>query len=137
MLNIFKWSKTDKKTRKKIMARAMFDITSIRSYVAEWIETIKIEGDEGILRYTRQFDNKDFDLKNLKVKKSDIENAYKSVDPKIVEIIKRQISISRENAQSKARQETVLKSFIPGVSVGYKITPIESVGIAVPAGQVP
>lgn len=115
----------------------MFDISSIRDYVAEWIEVIENEGDKGILKYTREFDNKDFQLKDLKVSKKDIEKAYAAVNPKVIEIIKRQISISRQNAQSKAKQETVLKSFIPGVQVGYKITPIESVGLAVPAGQVP
>lgn len=137
MLNIYQWSKTDKATKKKILDRAMFDISSIRDYVAEWIEIIKQEGDAGILKYTRKFDNKNFDLKNLRVNKSDIETAYSAVDPKVIEIIKRQISISRQNAQSKAKHETALKSFIPGVQVGYKITPIESVGLAVPAGQVP
>lgn len=137
MLNIYNWSKTDKNIKKRILDRAMFDISSIRDYVAEWIEVVKNEGDQGILKYTRQFDNKNFQLKDLKVSKEDIEKAYKSVNPKVVEIIKRQISISRQNALSKTKQETVLKSFIPGVQVGYKITPIESVGLAVPAGQVP
>lgn len=137
MLNIYNWSKTDRKTKKKIMDRAMFDISSIRDYVAEWIEVIKQEGDEGILKYTRKFDNKNFKLKDLKVTKTDIEKAYKVVDQNIVKVIKLQINISRQNALSKARQETVLKSFISGVQVGYKVTPIESVGLAVPAGQVP
>ncbi len=137
MLQIYNWSKTDKKIKQKIMNRAMFDISSIRDYVSEWIEIIKQEGDAGILKYTRQFDNKNFQLKDLRVTKKDITDAYKKVNPKIVEVMKRQISISRQNAMSKARQETVLKSFVPGVQVGYKITPIESVGLAVPAGQVP
>ena len=137
MLNIYNWSKTDKKTKKKILDRAMFDISKIKEYVAGWIEVIKKEGDEGIVKYIRQFDNKSFNLKDLKVTKDDIEKAYKKVCPKIVEVIKRQISISRQNALSKVRQETVLKSFVPGVQVGYKITPIESVGLTVPAGQVP
>jgi histidinol dehydrogenase len=137
MLTIYDWSKTNEQTKKKIMDRAMFDISSIRDYVSGWIETIKTEGDAGILKYTREFDNKNFELKDLKVTKSDIEKAYKAVDPKIVEVIKKQISISRQNALSKASQETVLKSFVPGVQVGYKISPIESVGLAVPAGQVP
>jgi len=137
MLNIYNWPKTDKKTKKKIMDRAMLDIGAIKDYVAEWIEIIKKEGDAGILKYTRQFDNKNFQLKNLKVTKRDIEKAYKTVNPKVIEVIKRQISISRQNAMSKVKQGTVLKSFVPGVQVGYKITPIESVGLAVPAGQVP
>ena len=137
MLNIYKWSETNWATKKKIMDRAMFDILKIKEYVAKWIEVIKKEGDEGIVKYIRQFDNKSFDLKDLKVSKDDIKKAYKKVSPKIVDVIKRQISISRQNALSKVWQETVLKSFVPGVQVGYKITPIESVGLTVPAGQVP
>lgn len=119
------------------MDRAMFDISKIKEYVAEWIEVIKKEGDQGIVKYIRKFDNKSFNINDLKVTKDDIKNAYKKVSPKIVDVIKRQISISRQNALSKVRQETVLKSLVPGVQVGYKITPIESVGLTVPAGQVP
>ncbi len=137
MLQIYKWSKTNKEIKKKIMDRAMFDISSIRDYVSEWIEIIKQEGDAGIVKYTREFDNKNYNIKDLRVTKMDIEKAYKSVDPKVVKIIKRQIAISRQNALSKARLQTVLQSFVPGVQVGYKITPIESVGLAIPAGQVP
>lgn len=136
-LNIYQWAKTDKQTKRKLMDRAMFDISFIREYVAEWIATIRKEGDAGILKYTRQFDNKNFNLQDLKVTKNDIEKAYEIVNPKVTEVIKRQISISRQNARSRVRKETVLKSFVPGVQVGYKITPIESVGLAVPAGQVP
>lgn len=137
MLNIYEWSKTNKETKKKIMDRSMFDMSSIRDYIAEWIKTIRQDGDKGILRYTRQFDNKNFCIKDLQVKKSEIEKAYKTVDPRIIAVLKRQISISSQNARTKANQETVLKSFIPGVQVGYKTSPIESVGLAVPAGQVP
>jgi histidinol dehydrogenase len=137
MLNIYRWSQTDPQIKKKIAARAMFDISEIHDYVAKWMDVIKTEGDDGIVKYTREFDNKNFQLKDLKVTRADIDKAYAVVNPRVVEILKRQISISRENALSKARQETVLKSFIPGVQVGYRITPIGSVGLAVPAGQVP
>src|SRR3989344_5333420 len=137
MLRIYNWKKTDQKTKQKILQRSMIDISSVKEYAERWIEIIKKEGDKGILKYTREFDNKNFDLKNLTVGKSEIEQAYKKVNPKAVDVIKRQISISRQNAMSKAKQETILKSFIPGVMVGYKITPIESVGLAVPAGQAP
>ena len=84
MLNIYKWSETNRKTKKKILDRAMFDISVIREYVAKWIEIIKKEGDDGIVKYIRKFDNKSFTLKDLKVSKADIENAYKRVNPKVV-----------------------------------------------------
>jgi histidinol dehydrogenase len=137
MLNIYRWSQTDQPTRQHITGRAMLDISEVKDYVARWMEIIRSEGDAGIVRYTREFDKPDFDLSELRVTRQDIEDAYRRVNPRVVDILKRQISISRENAVSKARQETVLKSFVPGVQVGYKITPIEAVGLAVPAGQVP
>ncbi len=137
MLNIYNWSKTDKRIKEKIMNRANLDISSIRDYVSGWIEIIKKEGDQGILKYIRKFDNKNFTLNDLKVTRDDIKKAYKKVDPKVIDILKRQISISRQNALLRKKEEIVLKSFIPGVQVGYKISPIESVGITVPAGQVP
>ena len=137
MIAIYNWNKTDKKTREKVMSRAMVDISEVRDYVAEWIDVIKKEGDSGIERYIRQFDNKDFKIKNLKVTETEIKNAYKKVPAKVVEILGKQIAISRANAESKAKKETVMKEFVKGVQVGYRITPIESVGLTVPAGQVP
>lgn len=137
MLQIYNWSTTKKAIKQKIMNRAMVDISSVKDYVSEWIEVVKNQGDVGLLKYIRQFDNPKFELKNLKVSKEDIAKAYKSTGPEIIKILKRQISISRQNAQFRAKEGTVLKSFIPGVKVGYKITAIESVGLTVPAGQVP
>jgi histidinol dehydrogenase len=137
MLKIYNWNKTATQTKKKIMQRAMFDLSKIQEYVSEWIDVIKKEGDNGIVKYVRQFDKKDFSLKELKVTEKEIANAYKVVPQQTVEVIKKQITISRQNAESKKNQQTVLKSFIPGVQVGYKVTPIESVGLTVPAGQVP
>lgn len=137
MLKIYNWNETATQTKKKIMQRAMFDLSKIQEYVSEWIDVIKKEGDNGIVKYVRQFDKKDFSLKELKVTEKEIANAYKVVPQQTVEVIKKQITISRQNAESKKNQQTVLKSFIPGVQVGYKVTPIESVGLTVPAGQVP
>ena len=65
MLNIYRWSQTDPQTRQRIFERAMLDISEIKDYVARWMEIIKNEGDAGIVRYAREFDKKDFDLKEL------------------------------------------------------------------------
>ena len=118
MLNIYRWSQTDPQTRQRIFERAMLDISEIKDYVARWMEIIRTEGDAGIVRYAREFDKKDFDLKELRVTPEEIEQAYRVVNPRIVDVLKRQISISRQNAESKARQETVMKSFVPGFGFG-------------------
>lgn len=137
MIKIYEWSTTDQKTKKMLMERASFDMSQIKDYVAKWIDVVKNEGDQGILKYIRKFDNKTFELKNLKVNRQEIEKAYQKVPRSVIDAIKKQIEISKQNAGSKVKTETVLKSFVSGVTVGYKITPLESVGLTVPAGQVP
>lgn len=137
MLEIYNWATTDQKTKQRIMNRAMVDISGVKDYVAEWIEVIKNEGDKGIVKYIRRFDNKNFKLKDLKVTPQEIQEAYEKVDPRVIDILKRQINISRQNALSNIQADPPLKSFVPGVKVGYRTTPIESVGLTVPAGQVP
>src|SRR6185369_2468664 len=97
-LKIYEWQALDAPEKKRIMERAMVDIASIRDYVAGWMETIKAEGDAGIVKYTRQFDDKKFKLSNLRVTPEDIAKAYKRVDPRVVEVLKRQIGIARQNA---------------------------------------
>ena len=63
MLNIYRWSQTDTQTRQHILGRAMVDISAVKDHVANWMEIIKSEGDAGIVRYVREFDKKDFDLR--------------------------------------------------------------------------
>jgi histidinol dehydrogenase len=136
-LKIYNWDLTDIKTKKKILERAMFDISQINDYVLGWIEVIRNEGDTGIIKYAREFDNKEFDLKDLRVSKQEIQQAYRNLSPKVFEVVQKQISISKQNAESRVEKGMYLNSFIDGVQIGYKVSPIESVGLAIPAGQVP
>src|SRR3989338_2567476 len=108
MLQIYNWSKTSTKTKQTIMQRAMLDLSAVKENVAKWMDIVKTEGDAGIVKYNRQYDPS-YDQSQLQVTNTDIEKAYKSVSPEVIKILKRQISISRQNALSKVRQETVLK----------------------------
>src|SRR3990167_6988899 len=101
MLQIYNWSKTSTKTKQIIMQRAMLDLSAVKEKVAKWMDIVKTEGDAGIMKYTRQYD-KSFNINQLKVTAKDIQNAYKLVNPKVIDVLKRQINISRQNALSKA-----------------------------------
>jgi histidinol dehydrogenase len=74
----------------------------------------------------------------LRIKPEDIAEAYNSVDKRTIDVIRRQIEISTEfHRRQLPKQWQETSEYVPGVVTGWKITPIESVGLTVPAGQVP
>lgn len=134
----FEWKLAAKDLKEKVMRRSQRDMTEARATAREWIEKIIKHGDDALVEYIRTFDDKNFNKDQLRVTKEDIAEAYKVVNPKVVEIIRRQIEISREFHKRQLPlkwQET--SEYIPGVLTGWKISPIDSAGLTVPAGQVP
>lgn len=137
MIKIYQWDKTPAKTKQKLLQRSMLDIDKIRSDVQEWIDAVRRDGDQALVRYIRKFDNPKFKLSKLRVSQAEINKAYTKVEPAVLRAIKRQISISRQVARARLRRNPLTREFVPGVKVAYRITPIESAGLMVPAGQAP
>lgn len=138
MIRKIEWKTASQEEKNIIMRRSQLKTEEARAVAREWITIIEKEGDSALVEYIRKFDDKNFTVDQLRVTKADIAEAYVNVDPKKVEMIKKQIEISREfhNRQvPKTWQET--GEYVPGVITGWKYTAIESVGLTVPAGQVP
>lgn len=134
----FEWKQASRELKERVMRRSQRDMTAARATAREWIEKVAQYGDDALVEYIRTFDDKNFSKDQLRVSKEDIAEAYENVDKKVVEIIGRQIEISKEFHKRQLPhkwQETA--EFVPGVLTGWKITAIDSVGLTVPAGQVP
>ncbi len=128
-------------TRKKILRRAQADIDALFDDVKYWVQKVKNEGDSALLEYIQKFDDPHFSLDRLRVTPAEIEEAYNRVSPEVIEILKKQISISQAFHAEQARHifdrgEWEIET-IPGVRTGAKITPLDSVGLYVPAGKAP
>ena len=121
------------------MRRSQADMESIQGYVAGIIKDVRENGDEAVVKYTRTFDNPNFSKEQIQVTKEDIRNAYASVDPKVIETMKEQIRISRAYAEQERRHIVMDWNIetVPGVVTGMRYTPMESVGLYVPAGKAP
>lgn len=141
MIPIYELNNIDNKIREKIFRRSQADIDSIYEDVKLWIDRIKKEGDKAILDYVLKFDNPDFKIDNIKVSENEIEYAYEKIDKNVLEMIKRQIYISKTFHEKQA--ENIFKEgewsieTIKGVKTGVKKTPIDSAGLYVPAGKAP
>jgi histidinol dehydrogenase len=127
--------------RKKIFRRSQADVDALMAQVKAIVDDVKSRGDDAIVEYVRKFDKSTFNVKEMRVSKEDIRQAYEDVGASTLEIMKRQIDISR-NFHTKQAERIYAESdwnieYVPGVRTGVRRSPIDNVGLYVPAGKAP
>ncbi|MBQ3668975.1 MAG: histidinol dehydrogenase [Clostridia bacterium] len=127
MIKLFEMGKVDEKS---IFARteAAFDVSAT---VADIIKNVRARGDAALKEYTLRFDK--VELCDLRVSKSEIEEAFNKTEPEFIRILNR----AAENIRAFHRRQ-VRNSFVindeDGVVMGQKVIPMDSVGLYVPGG---
>lgn len=102
--------------------------------VTSIVEDVKERKDEALFSYTEQFDGIRLTKETIRVSEEEIQEALDSVDPKLLEVMKR----SMENIRmyhEKQKRNSWFDSKVDGSILGQKITPLESVGVYVPGGK--
>lgn len=102
--------------------------------VQEILAHVKEEKDQAVFAYTKKFDHADITAANIKVTEEEIEEAYKEVDPKLVEIIRKAL-LNIRTYHEKQRQYSWFDSKPDGTILGQKVTPLHRVGVYVPGGK--
>jgi len=97
---------------------------------------VRLLGDEAVLKYTRKFDGVKLSTRQLKVAQIEISGAYQNISPNFVSTLK----VIMENI-NRFYRKTLKKSWRmkdgDGVILGENYTPLEKVGIYIPAGTAP
>lgn len=127
MIKIMKYGEVD---NKDIFARGT-SATNVEDLVAGIIENVKADGDKALFEYCEKFDKAK--LSTLEVSAEEIEEAFNSVEPKFVEIIRKAAENVREFHSRQVRNSFILNEK-DGVVIGQKVLPIEKVGLYVPGG---
>ena len=94
--------------------------------VQEILAHVKEEKDQAVFAYIT--------ADNIKVTEEEIEEAYKEVDPKLVEIIRKAL-LNIRTYHEKQRQYSWFDSKPDGTILGQKVTPLHRVGVYVPGGK--
>ena len=90
------------------------------------IQNIKENGDEALFSYTKQFDKADINASNVKVTDEEFEEAYKAVDPALLDVIRKAL-VNIESYHELQKQNSWFKSTPQGTMLGQKVTPLEKV----------
>ena len=102
--------------------------------VQEIVNRVKTEGDQALFELTRKFDWEGIDASNVKVTEAEVQEAYDTIDPQLVETIRKSLKNIREYHE-KQKQYSWFDTTPEGTMLGQKVTPLASAGVYVPGGK--
>ena len=117
-----------------LLKRSPNSYGSYEQTVNEIITQIREKKDEALFAYTKQFDHCEITKDNIKVTSKEIEEAYKKVDPKLLEVMKKSAANITEFHQKQLHNSWISPKD-NGTILGQRITPIEVSGVYVPGGK--
>jgi histidinol dehydrogenase len=97
------------------------------------VNDVRDKGDEALFEYTLKFDKCKIDESNVEVTKAEIEEAYKKLDDKLIEVLKKAAANIKSYHELQKRNSWI-NTREDGVILGQKITAIEKAGVYVPGG---
>ena len=100
--------------------------------VRKILEQVRVQGDSGLLELTQRFDG--VRLEQLRVSPKDLKNAFSAVDPELRGVLEQAAKNIRDFHQ-RQKTESQLEYSPDGSLLGWKVTPLDSVGIYVPGGR--
>ena len=128
----------DKETKSNILEdllkRSPNSYGAYEDRVAAIISEVRKNKDQAIFSYTKQFDGADINADNIVVTEEEIKEAYDTVDPTLLSVIRKALVNIREYHE-KQRQYSWFDSKDNGIILGQKVTPLRRVGVYVPGGK--
>ena len=132
IIELTKETKTD--LLNNLLKRSPNNYGQFEATVNEIIEKVKTNGDKALFEYTAKFDKFALNADNIKVTRSEIDEAYNKLDPELIEVLKH----SAENIRAfhvKQLRNSWFDAKPDGTILGMKITAIERSGVYVPGGK--
>ena len=117
-----------------LLKRSPGQYVEYENTVREILDNIRERKDEALFAYTEKFDGVKINAGNIKVTKEEIEEAYKAVDPGMVDIIRKSLANIYEYHKKQVRQSW-FDSKPDGTILGQKVTPLSRAGVYVPGGK--
>ncbi len=127
-------SETKKNILEDLLKRSPNQYDEYAAAVSRILEDVKQNKDKALFDYTERFDHSIITEDTIRVTEAEIEEAYKQVDPSIIDVIRKAIK-NIESYHAKQKQYSWFDSTENGTILGQKITPILAAGVYVPGGK--
>lgn len=98
------------------------------------VDDVRDRGDAAVFEYTERFDRAKLCAENVTVTEEEFEEAYRIIDPELVNVIRRAIS-NILSFHTKQKKQSWFDTGEEGIFLGQKITPLSRAGVYVPGGK--
>jgi histidinol dehydrogenase len=115
------------------LSRQQATLTDVSGAVQKIIDDVAGRGDEALIDLCERFDK--IRLDHLRVSEDEIDQAYESVDPDIVEALTEAFSRIWTFHELQKQKDLWFSETEDGITLGVKTTPLERIGMYVPGGR--
>lgn len=109
------------------------EISNVNDVVSSIVKDVSIDGDTALRMYTNKFDGAVID--NIEVSKEEIEVAYETIDKNLIHHLEIAASNIHKFHEAQMPDKQWFIEVFPGIEVGQKFTPFDTVGAYVPGGR--
>ncbi|MDO4284371.1 MAG: histidinol dehydrogenase [Eubacteriales bacterium] len=117
-----------------LLQRSPANYTEQEAAVREIIASVRAGGDEALFAYEERFDHCALTKETVRVTRQEIEEAYRALDPELVEVMRRAAANIRA-FHEKQKTNSWITTTEEGTILGQKVTPIAISGCYVPGGR--
>ena len=101
--------------------------------VGQIVEAVKKDGDQALFSYTEQFDHCKTDKETVEVTDQEIREAYESVDPGLLSVIRKAL-VNIRAFHEKQKRPGWFETKPDGSILGMRLLPVASAGVYAPGG---
>ena len=121
--------------REELLQRAEENLASFMEGARPIIDAVKAEGDEALVRFAKQFDGAQMTSDAIAATKADFDNAFDKLDNEFIDVLEYSAENIRRFQQEQMPGDIWMKEIRPGVLVGERSSPIDSVACYSPRGK--
>jgi histidinol dehydrogenase len=134
-VNFHELSALSPEQRARLLERTETDLAPFVEKVAPIVETVRLEGDEALARFARQFDKAPVDAGAIAATAEDFDRAIKTIDPHFLESLTFAADSIRRFHTTQMPDKEWKMEVRPGVFAGDRVSAIPSVACYVPRGK--
>jgi len=121
--------------RAQLLKRIEHDIGDYLVKVDPIIESVRVEGDEALARFAREFDGAPVQADQIAATAADFDRAYDTLDREMIDVLEYAADNIRRYHEAQMPGDLWMKEIRPGALVGERYTPIDSVACYSPRGK--
>ncbi|AFG37485.1 histidinol dehydrogenase [Spirochaeta africana] len=134
-MQVRRWKDVSRDEQQRFLKRSELDISNIQDSIQDILDKVRADGDTALRALTNKLDKVDLSSIPLRITDEEFAAAADALDPAVKEALDHAFdNVTRFHKGQVPAADTMME-IEPGIIVGERHTPIDSVGLYVPHGR--